>query len=404
MLALARARTIARSKRPRWPSARGRPCGWKISTKGWPRRTRRSGSAPRRASVISPGRWRAPDHRLGSRDHGPHDEADAELARALAVSQEANDFDRRASALLIGTLRNWHGRYAEGLDVAAEGTRSRASIAWSFPLTRCLWTEGISRAGLGDYEARAGRTPRGLALAEKSGDEAYLARTLNTLGWLHIDCQDFASRLRALRARSLDRAREPRRHRARASRLHADQRGRQLHGAGRLRAGQRGARRGPPHRAPPTALALDDVALRDALLCQSRDLALARGDPSRAAGFADESLAIAVPTRSRKYESRAAAQGRGAPARRRWDDAEVALRERSRSPRRSASRARAGMSLAARGRLHHGRGQSDNAYRQYRAARDVVDRILSGLSEPGLRRGLETSSDIQEILAHSAPR
>ena len=62
------------------------------------------------------------------------------------------------------------------------------------------------------------------------------------------------------------------------------------------------------------------------------------------------------------------------------------------------------MTLAALGRLHRGRGQSDAAYRHYRAARDLVDPILSGLSEPGLHRGLETSPDIQEILAHGAGR
>src|SRR5262249_36860391 len=56
------------------------------------------------------------------------------------------------------------------------------------------------------------------------------------------------------------------------------------------------------------------------------DLALSRGDLSRASGFADESLAIAVPTRSRKYESHAwRIKGRCAVLRRGWDDAEAAF-------------------------------------------------------------------------------
>ena len=33
----------------------------------------------------------------------------------------------------------------------------------------------------------------GLALAEKVGDEALIPRIRNTLGWLRIDCGDFAS-------------------------------------------------------------------------------------------------------------------------------------------------------------------------------------------------------------------
>jgi hypothetical protein len=60
--------------------------------------------------------------------------------------------------------------------------------------------------------------------------------------------------------------------------------------------------------------------------------------------------------------------------------------------------------VAALGRLHRGRGESDGTYHHDHAARDLVDKILSGLSEPGLHRGLETSPDIQEILAHGADR
>ena len=38
------------------------------------------------------------------------------------------------------------------------------------------------------------------------------------------------------------------------------------------------------------------------------------------------------------------------------------------------------------------------------AARDLIDPILAGLSEPGLHRGLETSPAIQEIRTHGADR
>ena len=62
------------------------------------------------------------------------------------------------------------------------------------------------------------------------------------------------------------------------------------------------------------------------------------------------------------------------------------------------------MSLAALGRLHRARGDSDGAYRHYLAGGDLVGRILSAVSEPGLHRGLETSPDVQEILAHGAAR
>jgi hypothetical protein len=56
------------------------------------------------------------------------------------------------------------------------------------------------------------------------------------------------------------------------------------------------------------------------------------------------------------------------------------------------------------GRLQRLRGQPAAADRAYRAGRELVERILDGVSDPGLRRGLEQSADIREIRAHSAER
>jgi len=61
-------------------------------------------------------------------------------------------------------------------------------------------------------------------------------------------------------------------------------------------------------------------------------------------------------------------------------------------------------SLAALGRLHLSRRQPDEAEAAYRAGRTVVERILPGVADPGLRRGLEASRDIREILARDAAR
>jgi hypothetical protein len=61
-------------------------------------------------------------------------------------------------------------------------------------------------------------------------------------------------------------------------------------------------------------------------------------------------------------------------------------------------------SLAALGRVHRARGQLEAARHHYHLAGHLVDRILSGLDEPGLRRGIETSSDIREIVAFGFSR
>ncbi len=93
-----------------------------------------------------------------------------------------------------------------------------------------------------------------------------------------------------------------------------------------------------------------------------------------------------------------------ATARRRWDDAEAALGPALDTARSIGEPRQTWQTRAALGRLHHARGQSDAAHRHYRAGRELVERILAGVREPGLRRGLEGSPDIQEILALGAAR
>ena len=236
-------------------------------------------------------------------------------------------------------------------------------------------------------------------------DERLINRFLNTVAWLRIDCGDLDAGL-DLGARALEMARRSR-HATGLERVAFIQ---SNHGVAHLARGDLRA----------AADALDEahhivqhppvsrwMTWRYAMHCFATmgELALARGDLDAAARLADQSLEIAVASRSRKYESRARRlAGEAATARRRWDDADTALRESLAIAEAIGEPRQTWMSLAALGRLHRGRGQSDGAYRHYRAARGLVDEILSAVSEPGLHRGLETSPDVREILAHGAAR
>ena len=51
---------------------------------------------------------------------------------------------------------------------------------------------GLASSEPGNYDAALAALNEGLALAEKIGDDAFIPRFLNTLGWLRIDCGDFA--------------------------------------------------------------------------------------------------------------------------------------------------------------------------------------------------------------------
>ena len=85
------------------------------------------------------------------------------------------------------------------------------------------------------------------------------------------------------------------------------------------------------------------------------ELALARGDLDAAARLADQSLEIAVSSRSSKYESRVRRlTGEVATVRRRWDDANTALRESLAIAQAIGENRQSWMTLAALAHLHRG--------------------------------------------------
>ena len=337
---------------------------------------------------------------------GNPEEAVPEIERALAISRSIGNLGLQGEIAFLGTLPPiWQGRFRDALTVAREGIQIGREHRLLVPLIRCLWSEGVARAGVGEYEAALRALEEGLGLAERIADERLGSRFLNTVAWLRIDCGDLDAGL-DLGARALEMAQRSR------------------HATGLERVAFIQSNQGVAHLARGDLRAAADaldaahhivqhppvsrwMTWRYAMHCFATmgELALARDDLDAAARLADQSLEIAVSSRSRKYESRARRlTGEAATARRRWDDADAALRESLAIAEAIGEPRQTWMSLAALGRLHRGRGQSDGAYRHYRAARALVDQILSGLSEPGLHRGLETSPDIQEILAHGAAR
>ena len=337
---------------------------------------------------------------------GNPEQAVPEVERALAISRSIGNFGLQGDVAFLGTLPPiWQGRYRDALAVAHEGVQIGREHRLLVPLIRCLWSEGVARAGIGEYAAGFRALEEGLKLSERIADERSISRYLNTMAWLRIDCGDLDAGL-DLGARALEISRRSQ-HATGLERVAFIQ---SNHGVAHLARGDLRA----------AADALDEVhhivqhppvsrwmTWRYAMHCFATmgEVALARGDLDAATRLADQSLEIAVSSRSRKYESRVRRlTGEVATARKRWDDADTALRESLAIAQAIGEPRQSWMTLAALGRLHRGRGQSDGAYRHYRAARDLIDPILAGLSEPGLHRGLETSTAIQEIRAHGADR
>ena len=337
---------------------------------------------------------------------GRLDAGTQELERALSIGRSLGSValqGETASLRLLGPI--WQGRFQEALALAGEGVRVGREHRLVVPLIRGLWGEGVALAGIGEYEAALRALDEGVRLAERIGDERNVSRTLNTVAWLRIDCGDVEAGL-DLGARSLELARRGQHATGleRVAFIQANQavaciaKG-DLHGAA-------GALEEAHHivQHPPVS---QWMTWRYAMHCFATmgELALARGDLDAAGRLAGHVLEIAVPTRSRKYESRARRlEGQVATARRHWDDAEAALGSALHTALSIGEPRQAWKTRAALGRLHQAWGRPDAAHHNYRAGRELVDRILAGVREAGLRRGLEGSPDIQEIRALGAPR
>jgi class 3 adenylate cyclase/tetratricopeptide (TPR) repeat protein len=333
--------------------------------------------------------------------NGKLDIAEPDLARALDIGRKEHDPSRQAFVLQsMATGRGWQGHYDDGRAVAEEGIRIAREHRLVVPLLRCLWAYGMSSSDAGDYDAAMAALTEGLELAEKIGDDAYIPRYLNTIGWVRIESGDLPEGI-AWSERSYEVT-------ARSSRAG--------HGTGAERrafirnnmsdalmiGGELGA----------AAEALEEslhivrhpplsrwMTWRYTTHCYASlgQLALLRGDPDSARRHADESLEISTPTRSRKFESWAwRIKGESATLRHAWSDAEDALRhalalaETIRHPRQTW------LTHVALGRLRAAQGRRDEAIHAYRTARTIIDDLRARTHEPGLLAGLTSSPLILE--------
>ena len=106
------------------------------------------------------------------------------------------------------------GQYRRQPGAGQRGSPDRARASARRPAPPVSLESGAGLHELGDYDRALAALDEGLALAEKIGDDAYIPRYLNTLGWLRIDCGDFA---RGIAAVASDRTRSRSAHRAPAT-------------------------------------------------------------------------------------------------------------------------------------------------------------------------------------------
>ncbi len=278
---------------------------------------------------------------------------------------------------------------------------SHGSIASSFRCSGACGIRGWHATIWGTMTGHSRLSTRGSALAEKIGDDAYIPRFLNTVGWLRIECGDYA--------RGVELSQQSYEVTERSSRAG--------HGTG---AERRAFIRNNQAEAwmaqgdlPAAAEALDEahhvvrhpppsrwMTWRYSTHCYASlgQLALLQGDPERARRLADQSLEIGVPTRSRKFEAWAwRIKGESATARHAWDEADGALRRALAIAEAIGQPRQTWLGHVALGRLDAARGRRDDALGRYREGWAIIARLRAATRDPGLRAGLESSPPLREV-------
>ena len=326
-----------------------------------------------------------------------------DLGRSLTIARAAGDATRQVLALqMLAGHRGWQADYRASLELASEASQIAREHRLVIPGIRGLWSMAVAMCEHGSYDRALAAFTEGLALAEKVGDDAYIPRYLNTIGWMRIDCGDFAEGI-ALSERSYEATNRSSRagHGSGAERRafirinEADA----WMAQGNLADADEGLAEALHivHHPPPSRW----MTWRYATHCYASlaQLALLRGDAESAARLADQSLEIAVPTRSRKYESWAwRIKGENATARHRWDEAEEALRRAQAIAEAIGHPRQRWMGLLALGRLDAARGRREEASARYHAAWELIADLQARTKDAALRAGLESVPLIRELV------
>jgi len=334
---------------------------------------------------------------------GELDEAKLGFERSLDITRQAGDVVFQSLSLWFGGLiRNWEGNYDEALRLNGDALQLARDHRLVVPLLGAEFAQGVTLTGKGDYDAALGIFEEGLVFSDKVGDEVWRHRILNGLGWLWSELGD------------LDRALDFNRQGSENSRKRGDH---ETIGNSEVNLGDVFLAKGDlslaaefldgVHRMVKDPATSEWMRWRYSthLFASLADLWIARGDYAKATEWANECLEIATRTRSRKNLVKGwRVKGEIATRRRRWDEAEPALREALTIAQAIGNPGQLWRTHAALGSLHDAAGKTTEARAAYAAARDVIEGMRGGLRNADLRACLERASFVQRITELSAPR
>jgi class 3 adenylate cyclase/tetratricopeptide (TPR) repeat protein len=120
-------------------------------------------------------------------------------AAAAAVIEEASLFAARSEVPLLegitdvwaGFVHHWRGDEARAIEIWNKGTRIGKEHQLPIVLLWTLWDRALALIGAGRYDDALASLHEHNELTARLGDRVFRCRTLNTLGWAHIDLCDW---------------------------------------------------------------------------------------------------------------------------------------------------------------------------------------------------------------------
>jgi class 3 adenylate cyclase/tetratricopeptide (TPR) repeat protein len=118
-----------------------------------------------------------------------HSEARPFLMEAEKLAPRVDDTFILGWWSMFGSLwPNWEGRFDDAL--RHHDNRRRTIKRGGVAFLMNSWVEALPRGGKGEYEKALALLEDVLAIGKRMGDDFWLARGLNTMGWLHGELQD----------------------------------------------------------------------------------------------------------------------------------------------------------------------------------------------------------------------
>ncbi len=114
-------------------------------------------------------------------------EAGVETGQEVArLSRETNQpLYETLNGLFLAINYSWRGLYEEAHRVAAESVAASAQHHMTAPLLFNKWNQGLGFAGNGRYQEAVTTLKDTIALCQRMGDAAVQSRAFNTLGWIY---------------------------------------------------------------------------------------------------------------------------------------------------------------------------------------------------------------------------